>query len=109
MWMGYKNTRMWELRHLPKKAAVLLSTDFRYLGREGNDDYQAAYPVIRSLLDHLTQGHRVNHSPTVYAELKHLKAVIWKQYRVKRVGKPFHDDPKRVYNSGTGATIIGCT
>jgi len=75
-----------------KKGAVLLSRDFRYLGREGDDSYQHSYRAITACLDCLRQGHRVNHSPALHEELLKLKDEIWKKSRAKRVGDPTHSD-----------------
>ena len=55
------------------RARVLISTEFRYFGREGQSLTPSA-PTLRNLLNRLTQGHRTNFdSPTRLAleELKH--------------------------------------
>jgi hypothetical protein len=80
------------------KAFVLLSEDFRYLGRKGTDDYKKRYPKIRKLVENLTQGHRRYHSAKLRKELMALKAEIWRKYRRMKVGPPTETDRSRLCN-----------
>jgi hypothetical protein len=82
-----------------EKANVLLSTDFRYFGKEGTDDYKEEYPDIRAAIERLTQGHRVNHKENLYRELLELKMEVWRNPR-KIQGKPTSSDQSKVCNSG---------
>jgi hypothetical protein len=75
-----------------ERAYVLLSNDFRYLGRKGTEDYKKRYPEIKRLIEDLTRGHRCHHSPTLRKELTALKAEIWRKYRRKKVGSPTEKD-----------------
>ena len=75
-----------------ERAYVLLSNDFRYLGRKGTDDYKKRYPKIGRLIEDLTRGHRRHHSATLRKELTALKAEIWRKYRRKKVGLPTEKD-----------------
>jgi hypothetical protein len=81
-----------------EKAFVLLSEDFRYLGRKGTDDYKKRYPKIKSLIEDLTQGHRRYHSVKLRKELMALKTEAWRRYRRKRVGLPTENDRSRPCN-----------
>jgi hypothetical protein len=81
-----------------ERAYVLLSKDFRYLGKRGTDDYKKRYPKITRLIDDLTQGHRRHHSATLRKELMALKAEIWRKYRRKKVGLPTETDRSRPCN-----------
>jgi hypothetical protein len=81
-----------------KKAFVLLSDDFRYLGRKGTDEYKKRYPRVGRLIEALTQGHRRYHSAKLRKELMALKAEIWRKYRRMRVGPPTENDRSRPCN-----------
>jgi hypothetical protein len=82
-----------------EKANVLLSTDFRYFGKAGTDDYKEEYPDIRAAIERLTQGHRVNHKENLYRELIELKMEVWRN-PTKIQGKPTSSDQSKVCNSG---------
>lgn len=84
-----------------ENAFVLLSDDFRYLGRNGTDQYKQQYPTIRRLVERLTQGHRRYHSARLRHELLALKAEVWKKYSRKKVGVPWDDDHSRTCNGET--------
>jgi hypothetical protein len=78
------------------KAAVLLSQNFRYLGREGSEDYKNAYPIIAMAVAALKQGHRVNHSPELEMALRALQQDLWQRYPSrKRIGLPNDADLSR--------------
>jgi len=81
-----------------KKAFVLVSDDFRYLGQKGTDDYKKRYPKVRRLIEDLTQGHRRYHSAKLRNELMALKAAIWRKYRRMKVGRPTENDRSRPCN-----------
>jgi hypothetical protein len=81
-----------------ENAFVLLSDDFRYLGRKGTDDYKKGYPTITRLIEDLTQGHRRYHSAKLREELMALKAEIWRKYRRMKVGLPTENDRSRPCN-----------
>jgi hypothetical protein len=87
-----------------EKAFVLLSTNFRYLGREGTEDYKKRYPKIARLIDDLTQGHRRHHSAKLRKELITLKAEIWRKYRRMTVGPPTENDRSRPCNQECPST-----
>lgn len=71
-----------------RKANVLLSDDFRYFGKNGNDDYKKLYPEIKYAIESLGRGHRVNHNQELRDQLQELKNYIWEEYPQKVNGKP---------------------
>lgn len=72
-----------------ENAFVLLSNDFRYLGKKGTDDYKQQYSKLRKLIENLRRGHRRYYSDDLRTELSKLKTNIWKDYpRIKKVGIP---------------------
>lgn len=87
-----------------ERAYVLLSKDFRYLGRKGTEDYKKRYPKIARLIDDLTQGHRRHHSATLRKELMALKAEMWRKYRRMKVGSPTEQDRSRPCNLESPST-----
>ena len=87
-----------------ERAHVLLSNDFRYLGRNGTEDYKKCYPKIRRLIDDLTQGHRRHHPTMLRKELMALKAEMWRKYRRKKVGSPTEKDRSRPCNVESPST-----
>jgi hypothetical protein len=81
-----------------ERAYVLLSNDFRYLGRKGTEDYKKRYPKIARLIEALKRGHRRYHSATLRKELMALKAEIWRKYHGKKIGSPTEKDRSRPCN-----------
>ena len=81
-----------------ENAFVLLSDDFRYLGKKGTDDYKKGYPKLGRLIKDLKRGHRRYLSPELRKELLALKAQIWRRYRRKKVGLPTENDRSRPCN-----------
>ena len=55
------------------RANTLLSTDFRYFGKDGTDRYKSLYPLIKEVVETLGQGHRVHHGAQLREELFALK------------------------------------
>ena len=60
------------------KANVLLSTDFRYFGKDGSAAYKTQYPLIREAVEKLGRGHRVNHPDGLSEQLLQMKAQMWR-------------------------------
>lgn len=87
-----------------EKAFVLLSNDFRYLGREGTENYKRRYPKIAQLIEDLTQGHRRHYSAKLRKELLALKTEIWRKYRRMKVGLPTENDRTRPCNQDSPST-----
>jgi Nucleotide modification associated domain 2 len=82
-----------------ENAFVLLSEDFRYLGKLGTDNYKHRYPELRKLIEGLQQGHRRHYSPTLREEPLSLKNEIWQTYPHMLVGTPSENDYRRPCNS----------
>jgi Nucleotide modification associated domain 2 len=81
-----------------ENAFVLLSDDFRYLGKKGTYDFKDRYPKLRWLIEDLKQGHRRYHSVELRNKLLSLKAEIWRKYRRMKVGIPTDKDRSRPCN-----------
>jgi hypothetical protein len=73
-----------------RRANSLVSTNFRYFGDKGTDDWKAQAPLLARLVESLGQGHRVNLGPAVRAELLMLQKRMWTKYNRKVLGKPLH-------------------
>ncbi|MDD2708640.1 MAG: hypothetical protein PHV34_11585 [Verrucomicrobiae bacterium] len=72
-----------------KRAIALLINNFRYFGEENTLNWQEKYDHLKTMLDDLKQGHRVNHSTEVESDLNKLKDAIWRQYPdEKQLGLP---------------------
>lgn len=92
-----------------KKATVLMSREFRYLGKKGTADYAEDFPFTARLVKKMKQGHRVNHGQTVLAELLGLKAEIWRRYQKRMVlGPPSDPKDSRPCNSECGSVSLSC-
>lgn len=63
-----------------ERAEVLLSTNFRYFGRNGSADYKRKYPAIRERVESLGQGEPYKHNPELRRELRELRESIWAEY-----------------------------
>jgi len=87
-----------------EKAFVLLSNDFRYLGKKGTDEYKKRYQTIGRLIEDLSQGHRRYHSSKLRQELMALKAGLWRKYRRKNLGPPTEDDRSKPCNQESPST-----
>jgi hypothetical protein len=72
------------------RANSLVSNDFRYFGAKGVAEWKDRAPALTQLVENLDQGHRVNHAPTLRAELLALKRAVWQAFARKVLGKPLH-------------------
>ncbi len=70
------------------RANVLLSTDFRYFGRNGTATYKSRFPHIKKAIERLERGHRVRHNKLLQGELLALKKKVWATTRKKVAGRP---------------------
>lgn len=86
-----------------ERAFVLLSTDFRYLGKKGNVDYQKRFQQVAELVNKMKRGHRVNHSPETFAQLLALKDQIWRSFPRNFNGKPTDSDFSKSCNDSSGS------
>lgn len=81
-----------------ENAYVLLSENFRYFAVKGTDRYKQDFPAVRNLIEGLKQGHRVNYSEQLRAELMALKDQVWSHHREMILGSPSDRDRARVCN-----------
>lgn len=70
------------------RANVLLSTDFRYFGARGSDEYKLKYKFIRNAVESLGRGQRVNLSPQLREQFLALKKWLWRRNEIKVLGRP---------------------
>jgi hypothetical protein len=71
-----------------RRAVVLLSDDFRYLGAKGTADYSSRCPLMAKALAELGRGHRVHHGCALREELRELKQRTWRQSGRSPAGPP---------------------
>ena len=71
------------------KALVLLSQYYSYFGNLGTSQYKAKYPEIKKHIETLKQGHRINHSETLFDQLCML---IEESIASEKNGKPSNLD-----------------
>jgi TonB family protein len=74
--------------------AACMRTNFRYFGKNGTADYKTHYPAVKQAVEGLGQGHRVNHSQGLRAQLLALKEDVWRgwhklAFMVNQSGRPF--------------------
>lgn len=74
-----------------QNAIVLISSDFRYFGGSGTDDWKPDCPKLTKLVEGMCQGHRVEYPAAIYDELLALKQQMWKN-RSKTPGVPLHSN-----------------
>jgi hypothetical protein len=70
------------------RANVLLSTDFRYFGIQGTDEYKSKYELIRRAVEGLGRGQRVNLSPELRKQFLAMKKSLWGRSESKVLGRP---------------------
>ena len=76
------------------KARVVLSTNFRYLGGDGNPAMLEEFEELNRVLSHLTRGHRVNHSVRVMHDITALHHHLWDNPDYLQSGRP-SEPPER--------------
>lgn len=74
---------------------ILVSEEFRYFGRNRLAVDWSQHAELRTVLDNLTQGHRVNHSASVRRSLEELIATAMKSSTKTVSGRPTHTKPSR--------------
>lgn len=70
------------------RSSVLLSSDFRYFGSVGTNEYKASFPLISRAVERLGQGHLVNLTGNLKDELLDLERQLWRKTPKKIVGRP---------------------
>ncbi len=89
------------------RANVLLSTNFRYFGRNGRADYKSRYPLIRKAVEHLGQGHRTHHDRSLRNELQALMREVWNGSRKKVLGERTSKPRRGVSHRGRSCGVVG--
>jgi hypothetical protein len=87
-----------------EKAHVLLSSEFRYFGENGTNDYKQHYSAIKSVVESLKRGHRVNHLKTLRLQLLQLKEAMWQKFSKKKMGQPSVKDLGGICNRSSAST-----
>ncbi len=80
-----------------EKADVLLSTNYRYFGKEGTADYKKEYRAVKAAIERLGRSYRVNHEENLRSQLMELKKKMW-QNPDKIQGKPTSLDQRKLCN-----------
>jgi hypothetical protein len=70
------------------RANVLLSTDFRYFGINGTDEYKSRYELIRKAVRNLGRGQRVNLATGLREQFFAMKKWLWRKSESKVLGQP---------------------
>jgi hypothetical protein len=97
-----------DIGHAPTypKANAILSKNFRYFGARGTAEWKATAPTLTKLVERLGQGHRVNFTDNLKAELLELRIKTWSRYPNKKViGKPLHALGTRASDESEGACV----
>jgi Nucleotide modification associated domain 2 len=97
-----------DLGEYPKypRANVLLSSDFRYFGKAGSDEYKSQFPLVWEAVKHLGQGHRVWHDPALYDELRRLKEWVWQNNQKKKVGEPTNKPSRTICHRSKSCGVV---
>ncbi len=74
-------------------ARVLISANFRYLGRSWTRDLIGKYSELNKVIKTMKQGHRVNHDPIVLMDLKELQTELWTNPLYQVTGLPSMEIP----------------
>lgn len=89
-----------------KRANVLLSTDFRYFGGCGSDDYKDQFPRIARAVEALKRGARVRHNELLRAELCTLEKQVWANTRRKVAGYPTSEPSRSVCHRARDCGVL---
>jgi Nucleotide modification associated domain 2 len=83
-----------------ENARVLLSTNYRYFGRDCELEL-SSYPALARFVARIGRGDRVNFSPEVEDDLLRLEREAWKRYGKRRLGRPSSTDPAGRLSGGS--------
>jgi len=78
------------------RANVLLSTDFRYFGKVGTDEYKSKFPLVGNAVERLGRGQRVHHNPALRDELLAMEDWVWRSTSKKKIGEPTSTPSPRI-------------
>lgn len=81
-----------------ENSHVVISNEFRYLGKAGTDTYKLKFPLVGKLVTPLMQGHRVNHGEELRRQLIGLKSAVWRTWNYRVPGKPNEKNLAEVCN-----------
>jgi hypothetical protein len=87
------------------RANVLLSADFRYFGAKGTAEYKSKYRLIRSAVESLGRGQRVNLSPELRKQFLAMKKWLWGTSGSKVLGRPTDAPSASICHR---ARFVGC-
>jgi hypothetical protein len=65
------------------------------------------FPAIKTVVERLRRGHRVNHSSQLRDELIKLKELVWSKHRTMILGSPIEHDLTQLCNRGTPSLQCG--
>jgi hypothetical protein len=88
------------------RANVLLSTDFRYFGQTGSDDYKDRSPEVWRAVERLGRGQRVHHRDVLRDQLRRMKDWIWDSTRNKKLGNPTDKPSRRTCHRGRSCGVV---
>ena len=88
------------------RANVLLSTDFRYFGGSGSDDYKGKFKLVSEAIQGLGRGHRVHYDRRLYDELHRMARWIWTSTEHKVIGSPSSEPSGSVCQRGGSCAIV---
>ena len=71
-----------------ERACVLLSSDFRYFGKAGTDEYKSKFPRVCRAVESFGIGHRVRHDPLLRKELLTMADWVFQSTARKTLGPP---------------------
>jgi hypothetical protein len=97
-----------DMGRFPKysRANVLLSADFRYFGKVGNDGYKAKFPRVWGAVKRLGRGHSNYHARAVRDELFRMKHWIWRSTRKKKSGEPMHKPSNYICHRSRSCGVV---
>jgi hypothetical protein len=88
------------------RANVLLSSDFRYFGASGTDEYKRKFPAVARAIEDLGRGYLVKVSMILQSELCELEKWLWGTTNTKVWGRPTNGpSPRDCHRAKSWAVI----
>jgi Nucleotide modification associated domain 2 len=88
------------------RACVLLSTDFRYFGKAGSDEYKTKFHRVRRAVEQLGRGYRLHHSDALRDELFAMEDWVWRSTRTKKSGPPTNALSRQACHRGGSCAAV---
>jgi hypothetical protein len=88
------------------RANVLLSTDFRYFGKDGSDEYKSKFHSVCWAVERLGIGHRVWHVPDLRNELDRVAKWAWLSTPQMKIGEPTNKPSRSVCHRGKSCGVV---